>query len=157
MKQCSVPNCNKKATMGWHPILHMKESRMICKHHWEKHCNKKDPFNFWDAFKIRKPETTIKKGETKMAKVKAKKKVKVKAKTKKTSGNGILATWANLFAANEKKHLSDKQILLEMKKRFPKQSAKSKIFNSVSAHRSFYNRGILTGSKPKVRSKQFGA
>jgi len=136
MKQCDVPNCNRKGVMGWQ-----------------------------SEYQMRKPETIIK-GETKMAKTKKKAKVEAKAKAKvevktkqklvgKTSGVGILQTWSKMFEQNEKEKLSDKQILQKMKAEFPDQSAKSKIFNSVSAHRSFYNRGILTKSKPEVRSKQF--
>lgn len=81
----------------------------------------------------------------------AKRKLK---KVGKFSKCGILETWVIMFRENEKKKLTDEAILKHMKLEFPGQSTKSKIFNSVRAHRSFYNRGILpaSGGKPKKRS-----
>ncbi len=82
-------------------------------------------------------------------------KVKLK-RVGKFSKLGIQATRALVFRENEKKHLTDEQILSRMKSEFPGHAAKSKIFSNVRAHRNFYNRGLLTGgAKPKAKSKSY--
>lgn len=90
-----------------------------------------------------------------MAKVKKKKKKIKSGFVGKTSSLGILGTWALVFAENEKKHLTDEEILARMKKEFPGHAAKSKIFSNVRAHRRFYNQGRLPGGKPETQSKPF--
>ena len=57
-----------------------------------------------------------------------------------------------MFRENEKKKLTDVQILQHMKLEFAGHAAKSKIFSNVQAHRRFYNNGMLPGGKPKKQS-----
>lgn len=68
---------------------------------------------------------------------------------------GVLATWVKMFAENEKKHLTDPQLLERMKKEFPGYEKKSKIFSNVQAHRNFLHRGLLPGGKPKTKSVKY--
>ena len=98
------------------------------------------------------------KAKVKKAKAKAGKKAERKLKRMgKTSGLGIFATWEKVLRENETKHLTDPQLLVIMKKEFPGQAEKSKVFSSVATHRKFYNTGIhVRKTKPKKLSKKYG-
>lgn len=119
----------------------------------------------------------ILKGKQKMAKKKAKvkkvskkvakKKTKVSTKRKITttvpgprlvgtvSGLGIKETWVKVFEDNFKNKLTDKQITALMHKNYPDRN--SPTFEKPRIHRSMYNRGVLTDSKPKRESVAYDA
>lgn len=72
----------------------------------------------------------------------------------KTTKLGIQGAWAYIFRENAKRKLSDVEIAKWMHKEFPGRG--SKVFDAVSAVRSKYNAGGLTGGEaPKVRAVQY--
>lgn len=81
-----------------------------------------------------------------------------KAVVGKTLGLGVTATWAALFAENEKRNgpkRTDEQITAFLNKEFPGRG--SAIFGRVQSVRSQYNRGVLTkGEAPTNKSMRWG-
>lgn len=81
-----------------------------------------------------------------------------KAAVGKTLALGVMATWAVLFADNEKRNgpkRTDEQITAFLNKEFPGRN--SAVFGRVQSVRSAYNRGILTkGEIPKTPSVRWG-
>jgi len=45
---CDVKECQRKTYMGWRPLTE-RIGRQVCKRHWDRHKNKNDRFNLFDA------------------------------------------------------------------------------------------------------------
>lgn len=72
----------------------------------------------------------------------------------RTTKLGIQGAWCHIFQQNAKQRLCDADITKWMNKEFPGRD--SKVFGSVSAVRSKYNAGGLSGGEaPKVRSVSY--
>ena len=51
---CDVKECTNPVFMGWRPLTE-RRGRQICEYHWNRHQDKQDSFDLFEAFGFRRP------------------------------------------------------------------------------------------------------
>jgi len=51
---CDVKGCSRATYISWRPLTE-RRGRQICEYHWNRHKDKKDGFDLYEAFGFKRP------------------------------------------------------------------------------------------------------